>query len=208
VGPTTTLVAAFAFGPAACLLDVAFVALDGAAMEGVAASRALDFDVDTDFAEDAVAGLGDGARSCGDRLAARLLRADVSVGVSAVSRVSRAPVAEGFGAFRGAVDVERLSLDLRSCRCLLILLPPVPARDGCVDPVRAHVELHPPHPPRELCQQRQALRTPPYLDSNFCLCDSDIWQYAVLVTANVCRWVPHRVYVPGIITPKEPYTVL
>jgi hypothetical protein len=67
-----------------------------------------------------VAGLVAGTMSWGDRDDSRLLRA-----FNEVAAVLPAPFAEGFCPFRGVV--ERFSLGLPSCRCLLILLPPVPA---------------------------------------------------------------------------------
>ncbi|HEX5548192.1 MAG TPA: hypothetical protein VFX24_12335 [Ktedonobacterales bacterium] len=67
-----------------------------------------------------VAGLVAGTISWGDRDDPRLLRA-----FDGVVAVLPAPFAEGFCPFRGVV--ERFSLGLLSCRCLLILLPPVPA---------------------------------------------------------------------------------
>lgn len=124
---------------------------------------------------DLVAGLVAGAISWGDRDEPRLLRA-----FDGVAAVLPAPFVESFCPFRGVA--ERFSLGLPSCRCLLILLPPVPAsRDAPSWKARIpHVEPLPPHPPRELCQRRPALRAPPHLDSVFWLCHSDNWQYAAL----------------------------
>ena len=69
---------------------------------------------------DFVAGLVAGTISWGDRDDPRLLRA-----FDGVATVLPAPFAEGFCPFRGVA--ERFSLGLPSYRCLLILLPPVPA---------------------------------------------------------------------------------
>jgi len=67
-----------------------------------------------------------GVISWGERDAPRRLRA-----FDGVAAVPPAPFAEGFCPFRGVV--ERFSLGLPSCRCLLILLPPVPASCGCAE---------------------------------------------------------------------------
>jgi len=93
----------------------------------VAALRAFDFGaeaVDVAVLADLaavglVAGLVAGTISWGDRDDPRLLRA--FDGVTAVLPV---PFVEGFCPLRGVA--ERFSLGLLSCRCLLILLPPVP----------------------------------------------------------------------------------
>lgn len=69
---------------------------------------------------DLVAGLVAGTISWGDRDEPRLLRA-----FDGVTAVLPAPFEEGTCPFRGVA--ERFSLGLPSCRCLLILLPPVPA---------------------------------------------------------------------------------
>jgi hypothetical protein len=94
----------------------------------VAALRAFDFGAEAvavavlvDLATvDLVAGLVAGTISWGDRDEPRLLRAFDGVAV-----VLPAPFEEGFCPFRGVA--ERFSLGLPSYRCLLILLPPVPA---------------------------------------------------------------------------------
>jgi len=78
-----------------------------------------------DIAGLAVVGLVAGTISWGDRDDPRLLRA-----FDGLAAVPPALLPEGFCPFRG--DVERVSLGLPSCRCLLILLPPVPASCGCV----------------------------------------------------------------------------
>ena len=86
--------------------------------------RPFDFGADAVDVVDAVGlavvGLVAGTISWGDRDDPRLLRA-----FDGVATVLPAPFAEGFCPFRGVV--ERFSLGLLSCRCLLILLPPVPA---------------------------------------------------------------------------------
>lgn len=69
-----------------------------------------------------------GAISWGERDAPRLRAFRAFDGVAVVPP---APFAEGFCLFRGAA--ERLSPGLPSCRCLLILLPPVPASCGCAE---------------------------------------------------------------------------
>ncbi len=102
----------------------------GAVIFGADVLGAVIFGVDV-FGVDVVAvavvtGLAVGVISWGERDAPRLLR--VLDGVAAVPPV---PFAEGFCPFRGVV--ERLSLGLPSCRCLLILLPPVPASCGCAE---------------------------------------------------------------------------
>ncbi len=139
---TTSLADAFAgvgsvVGVAARALVVVFlgVALRPAIVEGAEALRAVVFGADAVDAVDvevvtdsAVVGLLVGAISWGDRDAPRLLRA-----FDGVAAVPPAPFVEGFCPFRGVVDAGRLSLGLPSCRCLLILLPPVPASYGCVD---------------------------------------------------------------------------
>ena len=101
-------------------------------MGAAAALRAFDFGAEAvdvavladlavvDLVADLVAGLVAGTISWGDRDEPRLLRA-----FDGVAAVLPAPFAEGFCLFRGVV--ERFSLGLPSCRCLLILLPPVPA---------------------------------------------------------------------------------
>jgi len=84
-------------------------------------AEAVDVAVVTDLAVvDLVAGLAAGTISWGDRDELRLLRA-----FDGVATVLPAPFAEGFCPFRGVA--ERFSLSLPSYRCLLILLPPVPA---------------------------------------------------------------------------------
>jgi hypothetical protein len=84
-------------------------------------------DLGADVVEVAVVtGLAGGAMSWGERDAPRRLRA-----FDGVAAVLPAPPAEGFCPFRGVV--ERRSLGLPSCRCLLILLPPVPASYGCAE---------------------------------------------------------------------------
>ena len=88
-------------------------------------AEALDVAVVTDLAvvdvvADVVTGLVAGTISWGDRDDPRLLRA-----FDGVTAVLAAPFEEGFCPFRGVA--ERFSFGLPSYRCLLILLPPVPA---------------------------------------------------------------------------------
>jgi hypothetical protein len=89
----------------------------GAEVVGVAVVAALAV---VDLVTGLVAGLAAGTISWGDRDEPRLLRT-----FAGVATVLPAPFAEGFCPFRGAT--ERFSPSLLSCRCLLILLPPVPA---------------------------------------------------------------------------------
>jgi len=102
--------------------------LAGALGGGEAALRVFDFCAEVFCAEvvavAVVTGLAVGVISWGERDAPLRLRA-----FDGVAAVPPAPFAEGFCPFRGVV--ERLSLGLPSCRCLLILLPPVPASCGC-----------------------------------------------------------------------------
>ena len=90
---------------------------------------AVDVEVATTGAAVVAVGLAVGTISWGDRDDPRLLRA-----FDGVAAVPPAPLPEGFCPFRDVV--ERFSLGLPSCRCLLILLPPVPTSCGRVDPER------------------------------------------------------------------------
>ena len=81
---------------------------------------AVDVEVATTGAAVVAVGLAVGTISWGDRDDPRLLRA-----FDGVTAVLAAPFEEGFCPFRGVA--ERFSFGLPSYRCLLILLPPVPA---------------------------------------------------------------------------------
>ena len=87
---------------------------------------AVDVEVATTGAAVVAVGLAVGTISWGDRDDPRLLRA-----FDGLVAVPPAPLPEGFCPFRGVAW--RLSVGLPSCRCLLILLPPVPASCGCAE---------------------------------------------------------------------------